>query len=483
MDEIVQKISNEKDENVVQFNVTNTTANPILLNLFNTSDLSVIPNTPTYLNPPNSVTGNIGITAPMDYIVLANNGLIYASDGGTTILVINPTTNSVVAFIPLGADFTGWLTYNPINNTLYNMSTSTNSVICIDCNTNTIVSNIVVASPNQSAFNSQQNTLYVSTSTNVVVIDCNTNTIITTIPVASIQIVYNNSSDNLIYTTTSASNDISIIDCASNTLIGVLTFNLPTTMFYVDTTSTLYFANNSGTELGILNCTTNTLISSTPTPVITGILGFASLDTNSDNLYFGTSLGYSIIVSTTSNTIINSVFIALSTIVTSVFLNTTNEIYFASPLLQTLTILTTAGVTASPYYISGSTNYNAFVNNLNSEPVFIQMIRILAQNLTQLNNQVQYTKIDSNGNQIFFGEFPINKIDIEQNNNIAELKLNDLVFDGRTYINQYQLNAFEAVSVEIYYKQLDSTNPSATYPIFFKPKVALKDYIKKELNL
>ena len=39
------------------------------------------------------------------------------------------------------------------------------------------------------------------------------------------------------------------------------------------------------------------------------------------------------------------------------------------------------------------------------------------------------------------------------------------------------------VSFEIYYTQLDLTSASATFPIFFKPKIQLKDYIKNELNL
>ena len=483
MEENIQKILNEKDENVVQFNVTNTTSNSIFINLLNTFNLSPIPNAPTYLNPPNSVTGNTGILAPMDFIILANSGLIYASDGATNILIINPATNLVVGFIPLGADVSGWLTYNPTNNTLYNCSTTTNNIVCIDCNTNTILTSILVVGLIQSTFNSQQNTLNVTTGSSIVVIDCNTNTIITTIPLACNTIVYN-STDNLIYTTISASNDISIVDCTTNTFIGVLTFILPTNMFYFNGTNTLYFGNNGGAELGILDCSTNTLISSTPIPVIAGVLAFASLDTNTSNVYFGTSVAYTIIVSTITNTIINSVFVALSVTATSVFLSATNEIYFATPTLFTLTILTTAGVTATPYYISGSANYNAFVNNLNNEPIFIQMIRLLVQNQEQLNNQLQLTKIDSNGNQIFIPNFPINEVSAyQQQGNIGEITLKDVVFDGGTYINNYELNAYETISFEIYYKQLDLTTATATYPIFFKPKVQLKEYIKNELNL
>ena len=150
----------------------------------------------------------------------------------------------------------------------------------------------------------------------------------------------------------------------------------------------------------------------------------------------------------------------------------TDSIYISGSLFSVVTF------TATPFFIGGSTNYNTFVNSLNYEPIFVDEIRILTQNLTQLNNQVQFTKIDSNGNQVFFPEFPINKIDVDQNNNIANIILDGMVFDGRTYINQYVINANQIVSFEIYYKQLELFSASYSFPIMFKSKVSLKKYIE-----
>ena len=147
-------------------------------------------------------------------------------------------------------------------------------------------------------------------------------------------------------------------------------------------------------------------------------------------------------------------------------------------------VFTTANLYSVPYFITGSSNYNAFVNNLNNEPIFIQMIRLLVQNQNQLTNQLQLTTIDSNGNQIFMPNFPINEVSAyQQQGNIGEITLKDIVFDGRTYINQYQLNPYESLSFEIYYKQLDLTTASVTLPMFFKNKIPLKEYINKQLNL
>ena len=447
MEEKIQKILNEKFENEVQFNVTNATSSSVFIDLFNTSDLSVIPNSPNYINPPNSVIGNIGFISPFSSIVLSNNGLIYAVDGSATILIINPATNLVVGFIIIGS-IIGWITYNPINNTIYVSINVSNSIIVIDCNTNTIITTILLpVAPDFSAFNSQQNTLYVTMPNDLFVIDCNTNTIITSIPLICDFIQYN-STNNLIYTTDTTGSVINIINCLSNTITGIIILNIPTTMFYVSLTNILYVANNSGTELGVIDCSTNTLLSSVPIPVITGgVLGFASLDTNTSNVYFGTSLGCTIVISTNTNSIIDFFIVdAFSSIGTSVFLSSTNEIYFACPFSQTLTFITTIGIATNPFFISGSSNYNAFVNNLNSEPIFIQMVRLITQNQQQLNNQLQITTIDSNGNQTFTPYFPINNVDVMQNvQNISDVSFDNMIFDGRTYINSYELNPFETI--------------------------------------
>ena len=128
---------------------------------------------------------------------------------------------------------------------------------------------------------------------------------------------------------------------------------------------------------------------------------------------------------------------------------------------------------------SGSIDYNFFVRSLNNEPIFVYLFRLICENQSQLFNQVQLTKIDSNGNQLFFPEFPINRVDAyQQQGNIADIELNGLVLDGRTYINQYKVDFEETVSLEVYYKQLNLNSASNTYPIFFKPKIQLLDYLK-----
>lgn len=132
---------------------------------------------------------------------------------------------------------------------------------------------------------------------------------------------------------------------------------------------------------------------------------------------------------------------------------------------------------------SGSVDYNLFVRNLNFEPIYVYLFRLITTSQDQLFNEVQITKIDSNGNQLFYPEFPITKVDsFQEQGNIANIKIDGCVFDGRTYINQYSVNFEETVSLEVYYKQVNLNSASITYPLFFKPKIQLLEYLKIKNN-
>lgn len=486
MDKKIQKLLDNKYENLVQFNVTNTTSNSIFLDLFNTSDLSVVPNVPTYIYPPNSVQSTFGSTSSQ-FSAIASNGFLYTDDASTNILVYDTNNNNtLITTISLFGFIvgTGYITYNSINNRIYVSDIATPKIIVINCSSNTINSTIFIsATAITSTFNFINNSLYLTSVSSIIVVDIFTNSEITSIPIASTYISFN-STNNLIYTSDSTSNNVSIIDCNTNTFVGIIALNNPAYIQYCPNNNFLYIANNGGVEIAIINASNNLLVNTLTIPLGIGILTFSVYDNVENNIYWGTTLGYNLVISCTNNLIIDNFFVGSSVITTGVYNALQNSVYFSLPFLSLMYQITTIGVTTTPYYISGSANYNAFVNNLNNEPIEIQMIRLLVLNQDQLYNQLQLTTIDSNGNQIFLPDFPINKIDINQEQgNISEIELKDVVFDGRTYINQYQLNPFESLSFEIYYIQLDLTTATPTYPIFFKPKIQLKEYIKKELNL
>jgi YVTN family beta-propeller protein len=491
MDKTISKLLDNKYENLVQFNVVNTTQNPVLLDLFNTSEgLSTIPSSLTYIYPPNTIFNSFGTPIGLDtFYDLANNtitGDVYASFGSSNIQKYDSNGVLISTLNILGSISIRRINYNSNNNNLYACDNINGDVYVINCNTFTLVTTITTSFTGvfYSSFDSVNNNIYYSNNTpSIMSVNCNTNTSITisSTYIFNLDFVEYNSINNQIYIGTSV-NSCVIYDIATSTFSApILSFPTSTrTLNYNPLNNFMYVGSFSTSDVYVIDCNTNTIIS---TINIGGVLPFAfAFDYNLNNFYISSLTTDVALINCNSNTLINTIT-NTSASIGIVYSGINNSTYFVSQGTNDIQQITTIGVTATPYYISGSANYNAFVNNLNNEPIFIDEVRILTQNLTQLNNQVQFTKIDSNGNQIFFAEFPINKIDIEQNNNIAELKLNGLVFDGRTYINQYQLNAYESMSFEIYYKQLDLTTATDTFPIFFKPKVQLKEYIKKELNL
>jgi hypothetical protein len=271
-----------------------------------------------------------------------------------------------------------------------------------------------------------------------------------------------------------------IFDISTNSFLPI-TIALPTstsTSAYNSVNNTLYVGGFLSDNVYVISCSTNSLVS---TINLLGKLPSVLTFNANDNLMYVGSPAPTVNVS-----VINCSTNTLSTEITNpnttysiAFNGNTNNLYLGNGGSNDISQLTTSGITTSPYYISGSVNYNLFVNNLNNEPVYIQMIRLLAENQNQLYNQVQLTKIDSNGNQIFLPDFPINQVStFQEQGKISEITLKDVIFDGRTYVNQYQINANETISIEIYYKQVDLTSASASFPIFFKPKIQLKEYIK-----
>jgi DNA-binding beta-propeller fold protein YncE len=492
MEENIQKILNEKDENVVQFNVTNTTNQNQYVDLFNSASLTPVATSLVYSNPQNSVYTLINCNPPFSvaqYTAISSANFLYVTTGGDNLILVYDLNNNnvLVTTITLTAfSNLAYMQYNPINNILYVADAPFGAIQLIDCNTNSVILAIGgMGIPFIMTLNTNNNTLYVTDSGGTIkVIDCNINATISTIILFSNYLSFN-SINNVVYATDIfGTNDITIIDCLTNTITGTITLSFPSQTTYNPANNLLYVVNNSNTEIAVIDCSTNTLLSSTPPPVLFGTLGIGILDYSQNQIYFQVSSGDVVLYDCNTNTFLSYLTAVCSgSMGFSSFSAFNNSIYFADVFNVTINALTTIGITATPFYVTGSSNYNSFVNNLNNEPILIQMIRLLVQNQNQLTNELQLTTIDSNGNQIFMPNFPINEVSAyQQQGNIGEVPFKDIIFDGRTYINQYQLNPNESLSFEIYYKQLDLTTATATFPIFFKPKIQLKEYIRKDYN-
>ena len=402
--------------------------------------------------------------------------------------IINLQSNGYSAStLSLNASFND-IQFNTINNKFYGCDSVSTTII--SSNGQVVETSLGFVGGNSLSFNANNNCMYILDYIALVVnvLDCVTNLIVATIPIPNLSFTLSNLTTlNFIYIFDEVTTLLQKIDCSTNTLI-LINLSLPNILNTVNSISfnsvnqQLYVISGGTNIIDVVNTTIDTYLTSIT--IVSATLFnplYSAINPVTNQLFLSKNnapfpKSYAVIDCTTNTFVSINNLSALSGQTFGIIYNPiTDSIYVSGSVFSVVTF------TATPFFISGSSNYNTFVNNLNFEPIFVEKIRILTTTQLQLYNQVQFTKIDSNGNQIFFPEFPITKVDsYQQQGNIAGLKLNGLVFDGRTYIYQYVINPNEIVSFEIYYKQLDRFTATVTYPIFFKPKVQLKEYIRKD---
>ena len=434
-------------------------------------------------------------------ILLVGNFNLYKNFQNNRIIKINTFGYSISYLSLQSAIFK--TEYCSTNDTFYSAPQVQGTPVCvIEGNGQSIISTFLFPNVNQKcqglSYNANNNCMYFLTNNNtlliseMLVLDCNTNIFIASIPLSNFNVsgLSNITSANVVYYWDEDTLLLQKVDCNTNTLV-LINLSLPNMISNVTSLNLNPLNNNlycmsyqTLNAIDVVDTLTDTYLTSIIIP-ISYIFApvFSAINPVTNQLFVTdfnntTSQQYAIIDCSTNTLLsVETLSSNLQATYGVIYAPNTNSMYISGSLFSVVTF------TATPFFIGGSTNYNTFVNNLNFEPIFVDEIRILTQNQTQLYNQVQFTKIDSNGNQIFFPEFPITKVDsYQQQGNIAGLQLNGLVFDGRTYINQYVINANQIVSFEIYYKQLDRFSATPTYPIFFKEKVQLKEYIRKDYN-
>lgn len=182
-----------------------------------------------------------------------------------------------VGFIPID------VAVNSKTNKVYVLNFGADSVSVIDGNTSSLINTIsITPSPNVDpspygiAVNEETNTIYVSTN-DVIVIDGNTNTVTKNIslpiddgdidPFTSTDItgrpssIATNPNNNKVYVTTSSLNTIYVIDGNTNTLLKeIIVGGLPYGIAVNTKTNKVYVANQSNNFLSVIDSTSDTVI-------------------------------------------------------------------------------------------------------------------------------------------------------------------------------------------------------------------------------
>src|ERR687889_521999 len=208
-----------------------------------------------------------GFSVPYGIALNIDNDLLYVSNYGqfnTTgiVSVINGTTNTIVATIPVGKNPQA-IAYNPANGLLYVANTLSGTLSIINGTSNSLIGSIPLGdypgkSPTGIAVNPINNTIYVTNmgSNTVSVINGTSNALVETIPIGlgPYGIAYNQNNGN-VYVANSLNGTISVIKGLTNTvnttfLIGIN--NTPTGILYDPNNETIFTTNTNSNTLSVI---------------------------------------------------------------------------------------------------------------------------------------------------------------------------------------------------------------------------------------
>jgi YVTN family beta-propeller protein len=454
-----------KGDNLIEFDLVNSTASDVTYDLFNTTTLSLVPTSPVVQLAPSYVsyvTGAIGSSvAGIGYNPLSNT--VYCIASNINIRVINSTLTSPVTTITtnVGAVLIN-IVYNNINNTMYVTDYNNNSVRVVDCNTNTLIATIAVgANPQSLCFDSLNNRVYVgnTTSNDVSVINCNTNTIIATVAVGNLPIgLAYNSLSNTVYVTNNISNDISVIDCNTNIVISTILFANPIqNITYDSLNNRMYIGQDTINAVLVLNCFTNTVISTIPTIASVSQLLYVSAF---NLVYVNLLTGGIIVIDCSTNTIVNT--IGGGNIPKGIVYNTIdNYIYIPRETVNTISLISSLSPPPIPYITGGSFNYNEFIQDIINNPVCVErLILVSQQNTTNFNQVINVVYKDANGIETQNPFIPSLSVGTSQfQSGIGKVDFLDqcLVLGVNQYFSNFLNAANSTVKVLLIYKQLEKS--------------------------
>ena len=168
-----------------------------------------------------------------------------------TVSVIDGSTNSVIATVPVGGP--QGVTVDPFTNRIYVGNTASNGVSVIDGATNTVVGTVPLGTSNPSqgiGVNTTTSRIYVANgaSDSVSAIDGATNTIIGTVPVGAFAgaVAVNRNTNRIYVAHPGGANTVSVIDGATNIVVASVAVGLALEGIAVnDVTNRIYVADST----------------------------------------------------------------------------------------------------------------------------------------------------------------------------------------------------------------------------------------------
>lgn len=487
-------IPTKKYANLVQFTLNNFSASPISVDVGNNFPLQNIPTNPNLVSANTNLStfnsGGKNINSALN----TNTYTLYVATNTNNVVIYDIATNSTIGSINVGEGQAG-IYYVSLTNTIYVSGAISLNTYVIDCSTNTISTTLVGVDISFSmVFNPNNNLLYgIGASNNVYAINVLTNIVVADIlgfntPVG----ITLNPTSNLAYVTNSGSDNIFIINCNNNILltdiISLSPASAPTNLVYNTNNDLLYVANFGTSSVAVCNPVTNTLLFNvTLTPATQPLQPYDLVLNTITNELFITSQGndeqYSIFDCNT-NSFVQTILISNATNqLNGIIINPDSGIlYIAGSNSNNLYGFNSINTPTNPYFVTGSVDYNFFIQNLYYEPIKVEYIRMSTINSSiqaqaPFYNNMQVVEISATGQSKTYSNLPISRIDAWESQNIVLLPFKNLIMDGRTYLSNYILNPYSTVTLDIYFNQLNRGSIEF-YPHLVQPKRQLKDYIQ-----
>ena len=464
----------------VQFSFVNNTNAPLSEDLFNTDTL-VNSATEGDILPPTSITNDY-LNNPLGSsrsIEIASNGNIYQSFSTLQTVQVFDSEHNLITEISTVFGSPNAMAINTLNNTLYVTNFSGTNCWVIDLNTNTIIANIVGFSNSLRAIEycPTTNEMWISTvnfGVPIQIVDCATNTIVFNpiTPASQPQdFSYEASTDSMFATlTSSGADDVAKFDCQTRVITTLLSLPSPTDNPISCTLcgDFLYVGCFTNRDIFVFNTTTNLIVATIPLNFINGSIYGSVCAVQLNKLYFSDGTNTILYeVDATSNLITNTFLLPNVSIITGTFYSTlTNSVWVANGG-RTLEL---RGAN-TPFYITGSSDYNCFVRNIETEPIRLLGMWVISKNQIQLSNPLNIKKRSADGNSNVMPDFPINQVSTyQEQGNRAFIKFGrKLIFDGRTFFSNYTINANQEVTFILLYDEFNRANFSMKEGWFKKP--------------
>jgi YVTN family beta-propeller protein len=300
-------------------------------------------------NPPLApVTETIkGFSAPYGIALNLDNDLIYVTNYGQfnttgTVTVINSTTNTIVATIPVGKNPQA-IAYNPANGLFYVANTLSGTLSIINGTSNSLLGSIAVGdfpgkNPTGIAVNPINNTIYVTNmgSNTVSVINGTSNVVIDNITSGTrgnlfspTAIAYDSDNDN-IYVINRGSDTVSVINGTTNRLTDEISIDAiaPSGIVYNTLNNYIYVTNMGSNTVSVINGTSNALVETIPIGL--GPNGVA-YNQNNGNIYVANSINGTIsVISGLTNTISSTILMGINNTPSGVLYNLSNDSIYAT---------------------------------------------------------------------------------------------------------------------------------------------------------